>query len=464
MLYRLATPGLSINTYLVVDPLTHKGAVIDPVRDTTALLQKIQETKAEIIAILETHVHADFISGSKELKHQLKGAPTIYCSGLGGKEWIPSYADSVIKDREEIKLGSLRLQAWHTPGHTLEHIMWLIFDDQKSPSTALTGDFLFVGSLGRPDLLGHANFQDLSSKLFHSVFDLLPQLPDTLEILPAHGAGSLCGKNIGPRPSSTLGWERQNNPFLKPKPEKEWIENLMENMPPVPDYFTLMKELNVGGSNLLEELQLKEITPHEFSQVDRKEIFLMDIRSKEEFAKQHLPGSLNIPFAPPFVNWAPIVIPYNKEIVLVANDRHQIDPAVKALRLVGLDASISTLILNEEAQTFFQKESASFPLISPEDLMDLKQNKGDILQIIDVRTDPEWHAGHIEGAKHILLNNLQANIPHLSKNREFALICGSGYRASIGASMLQQAGYKHVYNIQGGMQAWVNAKLPMVKS
>lgn len=448
MLQTIITPGLALNTYLLIDPKTHKGIVVDPPRDVTGIMSKIKESKADIIGILETHVHADFISGSKELKHRLHDVPLIYCSALGNKEWIPSYDDIKVNEGFEIDLGSLTLQAKHTPGHTPEHLMWIVLDENKNPKIAFTGDFLFVGSIGRPDLLGKQNLEELSSKLYDSVFNILPILPDTLEIFPAHGAGSLCGKGISPQASSTLGSERKNNPYLQHKPKHEWIEFVLKNMPPAPTYFEKMKKINVEGPNLLHDLntvrEIKTIHPG----------LLVDLRSKEAFAKQHFAGSINVPYGPSFIYWAPIALPYDQNLILIGEDQKIIHQAISNLRLVGLDNIIAYYIINQGDPL---KPSESFPLITPQQL---NANLSNHL-VIDVRTLGEWQAGHIPKAMHIILNNLYEALPDIPKDKPIAVICGSGYRASIAASILQKNGFKNVSNVQGGMGEWMKEKLPL---
>lgn len=467
MIERITTPGLAINTYLVIDPVTERAAVVDAVRDIEPILKKIQETGVQVVAILETHVHADFVSGSKELKHRLDSTPLIYCSGLGGKEWIPRYADIVVEEPLEIPLGSLSLEAWHTPGHTPEHLIWVIYDENQNknaPVQALTGDFLFVGSLGRPDLLGKATQQDMLDQLYDSVFRILPRLPNSLEIFPAHGAGSLCGKSINPAPSSTLSFEWQKNPLLQKKPKELWVGAVLENMPPAPPYFSRMKQLNVKGPALLEELPpTQELSLEGLSQSNLKEFFIVDLRSKEEFAVRHIQGAVNIPFGSMFVNWAPVVIPPEKKLLLISDGRKNLDAAVNMLRIVGLDQELSFAVISKETFPSLKASQESFPLISPQELLSKLKKEPEIVQVVDVRTVPEWQSGHIEGAVHIMLNEISEKIPDLSKDKTLVFICGSGYRSSIAASLMQREGYKDICNVQGGMQEWNKAQLPVVR-
>src|SRR5439155_23905981 len=237
-------PGLAIASYMVGDEKAKEVAVIDPTRDVDEYIRVAKDEGLRITQILETHVHADFVSGSAELKARLKGEPVIHVSGMGGKEWTPPYADQVAqREGHEVKVGSLRLAAMHTPGHTPEHVSWALFDDSRSKETPwliFTGDFLFVGDVGRPDLLGEEARKALAHQLYQSVFEKLPPLADFTEIFPAHSSGSLCGKALSSRRSSTIGFERRFNGSLRPMAEAQWIERLLSGMPLAPPCFRRM--------------------------------------------------------------------------------------------------------------------------------------------------------------------------------------------------------------------------------
>ena len=245
---RIFTPGLAINTYLIGDEKSKRCAAIDPTRHVVPLIIQAQNAGLEITDILETHVHADFVSGSRELKHQLNDKPRIFASGLGGAKWIPAYADTVVVKDTKIQMGDLRLEAIHTPGHTREHLMWVCYDEsrsQKSPWFAFTGDCVFVGSIGRPDLLGKEEMDALAPQLYKTIFETLAPFPDFLEIFPCHGEGSLCGKALKSRATSTLGFERLYNIYFKIEREVDWINRLKKEWMPAPDYFKRLKLLNV---------------------------------------------------------------------------------------------------------------------------------------------------------------------------------------------------------------------------
>ncbi len=462
MMWQICTPSLAINSYLILDPETHEAAIVDPTRNVDPLLQKIEETKAHVSAIIETHVHADFVSGSKELKDRLNNIPSIYCSAEGGKEWIPKYADVLVKDGQQISLGSIRLQARHTPGHTPEHLVWLIFDAKKggkTPQKMLTGDFLFVGSIGRPDLLGETSLQTLAEQLYSSVFHFLSALPDEIEIYPAHGAGSLCGKEIGSQKSSTLGTERKNNPFLKPSSQQDWIQKVMKNMPSAPEYFKKIKKDNVRGVPLLKNLP-SPIQIFTKDLISKKTTFILDIRSEEMFADKHLAGSINLPEGPLFLNWASVVIPSTHSFSILGENTSSIQEAIKSLHLIGTDQAESFIVAHKEMWESLSSLTASFPMTDPSKLWQ-RIEAHEPLFVIDVRSDKEWKAGHIKGAHHITLYELEKSIPNLPKDQTLAVTCGSGCRASIAASLLQRAGFSNVCNLKGGMQEWMKQNLPI---
>ena len=456
---RLSIPGLSIFTYLLIDQKAGCCAVIDPVRDIGPLLQLVEQEELRITDVLETHVHADFLSGAKELKHHLGDAVTIHCSGMGGKAWIPKYADRVLKDREEVIVGTVRIQAWHTPGHSPEHLTYVIFDDSRDkehPCAALTGDFLFVGSLGRPDLLGNEALETLSQQLYHSVTKVLPELPDYLEIFPAHGAGSFCGKGIGSMSSSTVGYERQANPLLHAAGEKIWTDKLLEKAPKTPRYFEHMKRLNVTGPPLLEDLappRLMQI--QELLSLDRQEVQIVDVRSVEEFSAGFLPGAVNIPPSSSFAMWATEFILPEVPIALVAPDEETAKSTLSILHLIGLDHIMGYCIFTPAQVKLSKKQLFTISLAAPEFVA------GYDSCILDVRTAAEWESGHIADAIHIELTALPAQLPPIPKDQALYVICGMGQRASTAVSLLRRAGFDKANNIRGGMQAWSQAKLPI---
>ena len=466
LLHQRFIPGLAIASYLVGDERTGEAAVIDPTRDVEEYLTFARDNDLHIRHILETHVHADFVSGARELKARLKDEPVIHSSGMGGAEWTPPYADHVAKDGDEVQVGSMRLKAIHTPGHTPEHVSWTLYDDTRSKETPwmiFTGDFLFVGDVGRPDLLGAEAQRQLAHQLYQSVFERLPAVPDITEIFPAHGAGSLCGKAISSRRSSTVGFERKFNSVLTRKPEEQWIRDLMADMPLAPPYFLRMKKVNKEGPAILgpELPGLRRWSVKEVHDRVCDKCLVLDVRSKEAFAAAHIPDAINIPFGPQLPTWAGWVLPYDRPIQLIVDHAAQVPEVVTHLIRVGFD----------EVQGYVQGgidgwETSGFPLatlgtMSVHQLRDRLAQGTDRVTVLDVRTEKEWNAGHIDGAIHIHGGKLQERFADVPQSKPVAVICGSGYRASIAASFLKREGYAEVTNVVGGMSAWKAAGLPM---
>lgn len=469
LLYQRFIPGLAIASYLVGDERTGDAAVIDPTRDIGDYLTYAEENDLHIRHILETHVHADFVSGARELKDRLNNEPAIHCSGLGGPEWTARYADHVVQDGDEVKVGSMRLKAVHTPGHTPEHISWALYDDTRSKDTPwliFTGDFLFVGDVGRPDLLGADAQRKLAHQLYESVFTKLPAVPDITEIFPAHGAGSLCGKAISSRRSSTVGFERKFSGVLVPKPEDQWIGELMSEMPLAPPYFRRMKKVNQEGPKVLgpELPGLKRLSAKEIHERVCEKCLILDVRSKEAFAAAHIPGAINIPFGAQLATWAGWVLPYDRPIELVVDNSAQVPEVVTHLIRVGFDDIQGYLQGGMESWETSGYPLATLKTTSVQQLESRLRESRDGLTVLDVRTDKEWNSGHIDGAIHIHGGKLQESFSQVPQNKPVAVVCGSGYRASIASSFLKREGYDDVTNVVGGMTAWKAAGLPTTNS
>lgn len=444
LLHTFYTPGLSIYSYLIGDLHTKRAVIVDPTREIEPYIKFAEKEGLNITDIAETHVHADFVSGAKELKQRLNNKPIIHCSALGGEEWIPNYADKRVMNGDEIDLGGVRLQALHTPGHTPEHIIWLCYDQRRSqetPCLALTGDLLFVGSVGRPDLLGKSETAKLAKQLYHSLFDILAPLPDFLEIYPAHGAGSLCGKGLSARSSSTLGYERLFNPFLVKRPLEKWEELLESDIPAAPANFQRLKRVNLQGP---------------MKKTSDSSLFI-DVRSPEQFAKAHIAGSINVPLGHSFCNWIGSVISQETSFGLVVERQEQLPDLIAKLHLIGFDVIGQQLIWDEShLKTQFSIET--LPLVDVDTLAEKLSQQ----YVLDVRTPAEWHAGHIPGAHHLELALVSENLNQIPKEEAIAVICGSGFRASIIASLLKRNGYQNVANVRGGMNAWNNANQPVI--
>jgi hydroxyacylglutathione hydrolase len=444
-LHSFYTPGLAINSYLVGDMNSKRAVIVDPTLEVDIYINYAQKEKFIITDIIETHVHADFISGAKELKHRLEEKPLIHCSSMGGEEWTPKYADRKVETGYELKLEGVALKAVHTPGHTPEHVIWLAYDQSRSketPCLAFTGDLLFVGSVGRPDLLGPKAMENLAKQLYHSLFEQIGNLPDFLEIYPAHGAGSLCGKGLSPRATSTLGYERLFNPMLIQKPIESWIELIQCDMPSAPPHYQKIKRMNVEG------VSASSIRSPNHQQQN----CVIDIRSPELFAQGHFKDALNIPLGLSFCQWAASVLDNKTSLTIVASFPDEISQAINNLRLIGFD-QIGQKVLWNDKENQSDRLIETLPTLSVEEMSEIIQNQKSYY-LMDVRTEMEWKVGHIEEAHHLELAGLKEKMQLVPKDRPIYVICGSGYRASLAASFLKSQGFKDVFNIQGGMLAW----------
>jgi hydroxyacylglutathione hydrolase len=459
-------PGLAIYSYLVGDEKTRECAVIDPSRDVDYFIDLAEREGLHITHILETHVHADFVSGSRELKARLRDTPQIWCSGMGGTDWTPPYADHVVANGDTIRMGAIRLEAVHTPGHTPEHVTWALYDETRSADTPwliFSGDFVFVGDVGRPDLLGDEARRVLAAQLYRSVFDTLPAFPDFTEILPGHGAGSLCGKAIGSRSTSTLGYERRFNASLQQVPEADWVRTLLDGMPIAPSYFQRMKKVNAQGPPVV-GLDLPGRARYRADQVyDRvcDHCLIVDVRSKEAFAASHIPGAINIPLGDVMPTWAGWVLPYDHPTLIVLDDAADMPRVVTHLLRVGFDDIRGYLEDGMERWQTSGFETARLETMSVHTLAE-QLKRPDAPFVLDVRTSREFDNGHIDGALHIHGGLLQDRVDELPTDRPIAVVCGSGYRASIASSFLKRRGFERVINVLGGMSAYTSAGYPTV--
>jgi len=459
--------GLSQFSYLVGCPGAGAAAVVDPRRDVGVYLEAADAHGVQIEHVLETHVHADFASGARELAER-SGAALRLSAHDEGERYEVSFPHEEIRGGDAIEMGSVRIEALHTPGHTPEHLSFLVYDENRSseiPELLLSGDFLFVGSLGRPDLLGEEAKLALARSLYRSVDEALAGLPDGLEIHPGHGAGSMCGAGMSGRPMSTLGFERIANAYLDPGLEEEaFVEKILGSVPPFPPYYRRMKELNADGPPILGGLPgLEEIEPARFRALATEDHVVVDLRDQLAFGGGHVPGSYGIGVRGNLSTWAAWVVPYNTPILLVGDSPLDVEHASRALVRVGLDDIRGHLAGGIEAwrQTGFPL--AEIRQTSVENLhVSLSVDGGPA--ILDVRSDDEWAGGHVEGAVHIHGGFVAERLDEVPDGgRPVAVMCGSGYRSTAVASVLRRHGFDDVRNVPGGMAAWRAAGLPVVR-
>lgn len=453
LIWKQTIPGIALNSYLIGDESQKACVVIDPSLDFQPLIEKAKEWNFEIKKILETHIHADFISGASALKSALNGKAEIYSSGEN--ENSNNYADVFVKDGDQFSIGSLRFKALFTPGHTPEHLSWLLFDETKSkesPQILFSGDFLFPGSLGRPDLLGDEAIADLTRQLYESSFVKLQDLPGNLLIYPAHGAGSSCAKSIKGH-ETTLGEERKNNPYLQKKPFQEWSNYLLKDMPKPPQYFFRVKKINAGKNPYpIKTYQVKTLSPKDaFYQMTNHNALILDVRNKEAFNKKHIKGSLFIgKNSPQFLTYAGLFIEANQPLILLAENKVDAEEAFKKLQLIGIDKISGTI---EGGMSSWEKEGLPLDHLEGVDPATLKSKlEHENLTVLDVRSLSEWNQKHIDKARFFPITEFSKG--DTLEEKPYVIVCQSGYRAAIVASLLLHQGHRNISFLDGGMDAW----------
>lgn len=465
LLERFEDTGLAQYSYAVGCEGAARVAIVDPRRDVDVYLEWAAGRGLAITHVLETHVHADFASGARELAER-SGASLLLSAYDEGERYEVRFPHTALRDGDAIELGKVRVEALHTPGHTPEHLSFLVFDTVRAehvPMAALTGDFLFVGSLGRPDLLGEDAKHELARSLFRSVREKLAGLPAGLEVHPGHGAGSMCGSGMSSRPFSTLGFERIANPFLDPQlSESAFVARILGNPPPLPPYYLRMKELNAAGPPLLGGLPgLAALPPARFRALaEDEDHVVIDLRDQLAFGDGHVAGALGIGTSGGSLSsWAAWVVPYERPLLLVAGGEEEVEPAVRALVRVGLDRVVG--YLEGGMQRWIERgwPFATLPQLSVSELA-ARLAAGDGPALLDVRADGEWRQGHVAGAQHLMGGEVAQRLAELPAG-PLAVLCASGYRSTVVASFLQRAGRQDVIHVTGGMSAWKRAGLPV---
>ena len=440
------------------------AAVIDAKRDVDTYLEIARQNNMRITHILETHIHADFLAGSRELA-ALTGAK-MYLSDEGGPGWEYEFEHVGLKDGDTVMVGNLKLEVLHTPGHTPESISFLLTDTPASPEPVMlfTGDFVFVGDIGRPDLLekaaGMKGTQDLGAHEMFKSIQRFRQMPDFIQVWPGHGAGSACGKALGAVPSTTVGYEKVRNwAFRFGEDEPGFVRYLLEDQPEPPKYFAMMKKLNKVDRPLLTEVpKPRKLSHAELRKALSEGVKIIDTRVKTEFAKGFIPGSINIQGNNSFATWAGWYLTYEEPFILLAEEE-KLDDLVRKLMRIGLDNVMGYVPSTEE----FVKEGGrleTVPVIDIDRLKTLMSEPG--VQLVDLRGATEYKSGHIQGADHVFVGTLPSNLDKVKRDGKVVVFCQGGDRATIGYSLLAREGYTNVYNYSASMNEWVNKGNPVV--
>jgi hydroxyacylglutathione hydrolase len=429
-----------------------EAAVVDPQRDIDIYLEEAKARGFTIRHVLETHCHADFVSGHHELAARTGARVYFGATALAKFDFVP------VRDGDEISFGTVTLQFLETPGHTPESVSILVFDKEKSgavPEMVLTGDTMFIGDVGRPDLLGaRMPATELAGMLFDSLHNKLLTLPDQVKVYPAHGAGSMCGRNISSETSSTIGDQRRFNYALQPMPRDEFIRMMTTDLPEPPSYFGLDAKINLEGPPLLDQLPAPiPLSPDAVQALQRGGHLVLDTRPASQYGTGHIPGSLHIGLAGQFASWAGSMVDPHLAIILVTEDEETVKEARTRLARVGVE-NVSGYLEGG----ILSWHNAGLPLATTEQISvdelrhRIAENSLDVL--VDVRKLPEWNTGHIDRAIHMPLDHLEEMAAPIDRSSRIAAVCAGGFRSSIATSILERLGFQNISNVVGGMTAY----------
>ena len=429
-------------SYLIGDG--GEAAVVDPQRDVDQYIEEAAREGLRIKYVIETHLHADFVSGHRELAART-GAQIVI-----GAEARAAFPHIGVREGDTLHIGSAELRPLETPGHTPESLCWLIVENGR-PAKVLTGDTLFIGDVGRPDLAGGRGYtpQVMASMMYDSIHKKLLLLPDEVEVWPAHGAGSACGRNISSETSSTIGAQRRTNYALQPMGREEFVTLMTTDMPAAPPYFSRDAEINRRGARSLAEVAASPLRPDSVREEINRGAVVLDVRDVAVFGAEHVAGAINIGLSGQFASWCGTLLPAEAPIVVSADSDTRATEAVMRLARVGIESTIGYITSVEGL------DRSSLPQIKASELRERE------LPVLDVRRNAEYVAGHIRGAKHIPLDELPRRTGEVARGGPLAVICASGYRSSIASSLLMREGFTNVMNVVGGTSGWMRAGYPV---
>ena len=468
--------ALAQASYLIGCQATGEAMVIDPLRDPAPYLDVAREEGLRITHITETHIHADFVSGARELR-AATGA-RLYLSAEGGPDWQYAFAlhdeAVLLHDGDRIMVGNIQFDVVHTPGHTPEHLSFVVTDTPRGagPMGILTGDFVFVGDVGRPDLLeraaGIADTMEAGARTLFRSLQRFRALPDYLQVWPGHGAGSACGKALGAVPSSTVGYEKLSNWGVAEHNEDAFVAAVLEGQPEPPRYFASMKRINRDGPPVLGKPPVAPaLSAHDvLGGLDRSDQWIIDLRPASEFVDGHIDGSLSVPYSKSFSTWVGSIVPVDDEIVLLSNhdseaESEAVQWAVRDLSRIGFDRITGSADAADVLSAFRAAGHALHTIPQAEVSAAPSAVAAGTAMIVDVRGRTEWDAGHVRGAIHLPLGDLRQRLSELPSVPLY-VHCQSGVRSGIATSLLHRLGRVDAVNMRGGFAAWEAAGLPIV--
>ena len=458
-------------SYMIGCQRTGEAIVVDPNRDVQQYLDAAADEGLRVTHVTETHIHADFVSGARELAQRTGAA--LLLSDEGDADWKYTFASDdgarLVKDGDVVMVGNIRIEVMHTPGHTPEHLSFIVTDTPAAsgPWGVLTGDFVFVGDVGRPDLLERAagllGTMEAGARTLFQSLKRFRALPDHLQVWPGHGAGSACGKALGTIASTTVGYEKIGNWGVATTDEAEFVRMVLDGQPEPPTYFAQMKRINKDGPRVVGGFPASAVIPAEnLAAMLDGGATVVDTRSASAFAAGHVPGTLNIPLNGSFSTWAGWLLPYDRDVYLLVDDAGDdcTRRAVRDLAMIGLDRVADVSATDAlAAWTASGRALGTVAQTTPADAAVLLERHQ--ATVIDVRADGEWAAGHLPGVTNIPLGHLAERLHELPTNTTVVLHCQSGARSSIAASLLKARGGRDVVNLAGGFNAWRQAKLPV---